>query len=140
MKKLVDVTVLETAHFHVGQDWEVPIVGFFVIGSKRRIKSILDFGDEEALEFIRLVRFVRKGMKEILGIDDVYFFQNEDSEHEFHLWIFPRHKWMDSFGRKIQSVRPIMEYAKKEMADEKHVAEVKDAAQKVRTYLSSAKQ
>lgn len=31
-------------------------------------------------------------MKEELNIENVYFFQNEDSEHGFHVRIFPRLK------------------------------------------------
>ncbi len=74
-------------------------------------------------------------MKEALGIDDVYLFENEDTIHNFHLWIFPRHKWMEKFGRRIESVRPIMEHATKSMSDPKNIKKVKDYAKKMKKYL-----
>jgi hypothetical protein len=89
------------------------------------------------MEFMSLLVALRRGMKEALGIENAYLFQNEDTEHDFHLWVFPRHKWMERFGRKIESVRPIMEHARKEMHDEKTLDEVRDAASRIREYLES---
>ena len=86
---------------------------------------------------MQLLKKLRIGMKNILDIKEVYIFQNEDSEHGFHVWIFPRHLWMEKFGRKIESVRPIMNYAKENMANEKTIQEVKDAVRKVREFMNS---
>ncbi len=129
--------VVRTKYFIVYQDLEVPIPAFFILVSERKIRSITDFSDEEASEFINLLCQIRKGMKDVLGIKDVYFFQNEDTEHNFHFWIFPRYKWMEKFGRKIQSVRPIMEYAKENMVTDSTVKEVKECVKKMKRYMSS---
>jgi hypothetical protein len=112
--------IYKTANFRVAQDWEVPIPAFYIISSVKRCRSIIDFTNEEILELMDVQRLVRQGMKDLLGISDVYFFQNEDSAHGFHIWMFPRHDWMDKkdFGRKIESVRTIMEYAVKHMQNE----------------------
>ena len=75
-------------------------------------------------------------MSKVLGIQEIYIFQNEDTEHGFHVWIFPRHKWMDKFGTKIQSVRPIIEYAKTNMSDETNIAKVRNAVLRVKMYLN----
>lgn len=128
--------IITTKLFNVGQDWEVPIPGFFIIKPLRNIKAIDEFTDEEAAEFINLIREVRKGMRDVLKIKEVYFFQNEDTEHGFHLWVFPRHKWMEKFGRKIQSVRPIMDYAKENMLSDNVFTEVKESIKKMKEYLS----
>jgi len=77
--------IITTKFFSVNQDWEVPIPGFFIIAPSRNIKSIDQFSKEEIAEFIKLVGNVRKGMRSVLGIEEAYFFQNEDSEHGFHL-------------------------------------------------------
>jgi diadenosine tetraphosphate (Ap4A) HIT family hydrolase len=137
MKKLFpDDRVIETATFDVGQDWEVPIVGFFIIGAKDKTKrSVTDFSDDEMNELAGLMKKVRGAMREVLGITDVYIFQNEDTEHGFHVWLFPRHEWMESFGRKIESVRPIMKHALAARTSDADIAEVKAAARKVREYL-----
>jgi diadenosine tetraphosphate (Ap4A) HIT family hydrolase len=130
-----DEKIIKTNLFDVHQDWEVPIPGFFIISPLRKVKSIDEFTDEEALGFITLIRQIRKGMRDILNIKEVYFFQNEDTEHGFHLWVFPRHGWMEPFGRKIQSVRPIMNHAKENMINDKIFAEVKDYVEKMKEYM-----
>lgn len=137
MKKIFpSEKVIETKHFDVHQDWETPIPGFFIIASKRKIRSVADFTEEESKTFVELLVKLRKGMKKILNIDDVYLFQNEDTEHDFHLWIFPRYDWMEPFGRKIQSVRPIVNYAKEKMANEHVFKEVREAVEKMAEYMS----
>jgi len=77
-------------------------------------------------------------MKEVLKIKDVYFFQNEDSEHGFHLWLFPRLDWMEKFGRKIESVRPIMEYARDNMNNENDLRQVLQAVQQLKSFFNQA--
>ncbi len=130
--------IVTTKLFNVSQDWEVPIPGFFIIAPFRKIKCISEFSDEEAIEFIHLLLKVRKGMREILKIQEVYLFQNEDSQHGFHLWVFPRHEWMNKFGKKIQSVRPIMEYAKENMAHGKNLEIVLEYVKKMKKYMSTS--
>ncbi len=129
-------SVISTRNFEVSQDWEVPILGFFILSPKRKMRSISEFNDDEAIEFIMLLREVRKRMKDVLGIEDVYFFQNEDTEHNFHVWIFPRHKWMERFGRGISSVKPIMDYAKENMATDKVIKEIKKSVKEVKKFMN----
>lgn len=126
--------IFEGTYFEVHQDWEVPIVGFFIIAAKRSIRSITEFTSEESIEFMKILQMVRKG-QEALGIKDIYLFQNEDSSHDFHLWMFPLHPWMEKFGRKIQSVRPIMNYAVENMSTPEGIEEVKKFAEKMKQYL-----
>ncbi len=138
MNKLFNEQITESDFFEAHQDWEVPIVGFFIIAPKRPCRSITDFTDEEAIDCIQLMRRVRRAMAEVLHITDVYIFQNEDSVHGFHVWLFPRHEWMDQFGRKIESIRLIEQHAKTQLTDESHMQEVRDAASRVRDFLVSA--
>ena len=74
-------------------------------------------------------------MQEVLQIDEVYLFQNEDTKHGFHLWIFPRYKWMNQFGRKIQSVRPIINHAKRNMTNDDVFKQVKDYVKKMKSFM-----
>lgn len=127
--------VIDTAYFQINQDWEVPIPGFFILAPKRKIKSISEFTDEESIEFMNLLRKIRKGMKEILDIKNVYLFQNEDTDWDFHLWIFPRYNRMEKFGNKIESVRPIMNYAKENMITDEIIKEVKEYVSKMKEYM-----
>jgi diadenosine tetraphosphate (Ap4A) HIT family hydrolase len=130
-----DEVILTTNNFIVAQDWEVPIAGFFILSTKRKIRSIAEFDGEEAREFGVLIKKVRIGMSEALGINDVYFFQNEDSVHGFHLWMFPRYEWMKDFGVKIESVRPIMQHTQNLEITDELLAEVKEAARVMKEYF-----
>jgi len=127
--------IIDTKHFNCHQDWEIPIPGFFILAAKRKIRSVSEFSKDEASEFIDLVVKIRKGMQDILGIKDVYLFQNEDTVHNFHLWMFPRYDWMEKFGRKIESVRQIMNYSKNNMETEEIMNEVKECVKKMREYM-----
>jgi hypothetical protein len=51
------------------------------------------------------------------------------------MWLFPRHAWMEEFGCKIESVRPIMQFAITHKTSENDIVEVKEAASKVKEYL-----
>jgi diadenosine tetraphosphate (Ap4A) HIT family hydrolase len=136
MNKLFhDEKILKTRYFDIHQDWEVPVPGFFIISTNTPHRSIEEFSDDELFEFVLLVRLLRRGMTKVLSIRDVYFFQNEDTEHGFHLWVFPRLGWMEKFGRKIQSVRPIMEYAKEHMLSDKDFLLVREYAEKMRIFM-----
>ena len=67
--------------------------------------------------------------------DRVYLFENEDTKHWFHLWVFPRFEWMEEFGQKVESVRPIINYAKEKMNTPKVREEVKEFVRKMRDYM-----
>jgi diadenosine tetraphosphate (Ap4A) HIT family hydrolase len=122
--------VFKTKHFIFGQDWEVPIPGFFIVEPKRKtIKSILDMTKGEYSDFTAVLLKGRKLMKEALGIEIVYLFQEENGKH-FHVWVFPWYQWMDKFGKSVEAVRPIMQYAIKNMMTEKDIAQVKGAVEK----------
>jgi len=127
-----DEKIIVTEFFDAHQDWLMPIPGFFIIEPLRKIRSVAELNDQEAIDFINLIRKIRLAMKDILGIKDVYLFQNEDSQYGFHLWMFPRYQWMEQFGRKIESVRPIMNYAKENMVNEETFQQVKEAVAKMR--------
>ena len=127
--------IISTKLFTIHQDWEVPIPGFFILAPLRKIRSIAEFTEEELSEFSTLLRKVRQGMQEVLQIDEVYLFQNEDTKHGFHLWIFPRYKWMNQFGRKIQSVRPIINHAKRNMTNDDVFKQVKDYVKKMKSFM-----
>ena len=138
VKLFQDLIVHTADHFTIAQDCEVPIPGFFIIAAKRQLRSLAEFTNAETQEFIHLISIVRKAMKNILHIEVVYFFQNEDTEHNFHFWIFPRYAWMESFGRKIESVKPIMNYAKEHFATPPMIEEVCRVAEQIKNYLTTS--
>jgi diadenosine tetraphosphate (Ap4A) HIT family hydrolase len=130
-------TILITKHFNIGQDWEIPISAFFIVSALDKSKrSIQDFTDDELIELILTIKQVRNAISNVLHIKDIYIFHYEDSRHGFHIWLFPRHGWMERFGRDIQSVHPIMNYAKEHMATNSNIKEVKNIIKNMKKYLS----
>lgn len=127
--------VLKTENFIVSQDCEVPIPGFFIISSIRNVKSIAEFNYNEINEFSNIMFKLRIGMKNVLKIKEIYIFQNEDSEYNFHIWLFPRHEWMEKFGNKIESVKPIMNYARESMNNLETKELIKSHVKKMRDYF-----
>lgn len=123
-------TVLTTEYFDVHQDFEVPIPGFMILASRRHFESIDQLTPDELTDFTSVLMRSRQAMRKALGIDTVYLFQNEDTAHHFHMWLFPRYPWMtEQFGVKIESVRPIMQYAKEHLMTPENIARIeKDVA------------
>jgi len=132
-----DAKVLKTDLIDIHQDWEVPIPAFFIISLNRKVRTFIEFTDEELFEFTKYLQILRRGMKDILSIEDVYFFQNEDTEHGFHFWVFPRYKWMEKLGRKIESVRPIINFAKENLTSDENIKEVEMAVEKMKVYMQN---
>ena len=132
-KKLFDITIYETDNFEVNQDWEVPIPGFFILSPKNKIKSITEFTDGESHELIDILRKIRNAMRTVLKIKEVSIFQEEKTKFNFHIWILPQYDWM-----KENSLKEILKYAQKNMKSSKIMKEVKEAAEKVKEYLSSS--
>lgn len=119
--------VVETDHFHAHQDVAYPIKGLIILASKRHVTCLDELTETEKLDYIHILSKIRKAQRDVLGIDYVYYFYNEDSTHHFHTWMVPRYEWMYKFGRSIESVRPVLLHARNEMNDAENVNEVMQA-------------
>lgn len=116
--------IVETEHFHAHQDVAYPIRGLVILASKRHFKCLDEMTEDEQIDYIQILAKIRKAQREVLGIDHVYYFYNEDTTHHFHTWMVPRYEWMHSFGRSVESVRPALFYARNEMNNEANLSEV----------------
>lgn len=139
-KGLIDLgNIVKSEYFDAHQDYEIPIPGFVIISSRRHIQSVDEFTDDEQRDFIKFLCRLRSAQRKVLGIEVIYLVQEEDTSHHFHVWMFPRFDWMEEkFGRKIQSVRPIMQYARENMKTKINIQEVETATQKLKQFFSSA--
>lgn len=118
--------IAKSPYFEARQDYAVPIAGFVPIASIRHIQSIDDFTPQERQDFIEFVCQIRNQMRKQLNIKTIYLIQEEDAAH-FHVWLFPRYAWMERFGDKIKSVKPIMEWAKEHLNTPTNIMLVKKA-------------
>ncbi|WP_445486626.1 HIT family protein [Niallia sp. 03133] len=129
--------ITETEYFHAHQDVAYPIEGLVILASKRHIKCLDELTEEEMTEYILLLTKIRKAQREVLGIEYVYYFYNEDTSHHFHTWMVPRYEWMNVFGRSIESVRPALLHARNNRNMEKHVKKVENAIGKLKKELNA---
>lgn len=129
-------SIASTKYFNALQDYEIPIPGFVILASKRHLQSVDEFTVEERMDFIEFLCRLRQTMRQACGVQVVYLIQEEDTSHHFHVWMFPRHNWLvEKFGRKIQSVRPIMEYARDNLKTSENLKKVDEAMEKMKKYF-----
>lgn len=93
---------------------------------------------EETLEFLPIAQRLRAQQEQQLGIEHVYYFYNEDTKHHFHLWMVPRYRWMDQFGKSIAAVRPALIHARDSMNSARDVEVVEEAVEKLRRGMSGS--
>lgn len=119
--------IVETEYFHAHQDVAYPVPGLVILASKRHLKALDELTEAERLDYISILSKIRKAQREVLGIESVYYFYNEDTTHHFHTWMVPRYEWMYKFGRSVESVRPVLLHARNEMNGGQHIAEMTTA-------------
>ncbi|RYZ88309.1 MAG: hypothetical protein EOP06_11190 [Proteobacteria bacterium] len=84
------------------------IPGFLIVASNRHFKRPDEMTDEESVNFIRLTIEARRVLKNTLGIDEVFYFYNEDTKHHFYLWMIPKLERMSEFGRSLECLAPAL--------------------------------
>ncbi|WLR42406.1 diadenosine tetraphosphate hydrolase [Bacillus carboniphilus] len=117
--------VMETEFFHAHQDVIYPIRGLVILTSKRHVKGFDELTEREKSNYIDTLSKIRKAQRNVLGIENVYYFYNEDTPHHFHTWMIPRYDWMTRFGRSVESVKPVLQHARVKLNHEKNVQKVK---------------
>ncbi|MEH7109357.1 HIT family protein [Bacillus sp. JJ1764] len=129
--------VIETEYFHAHQDVAYPIRGLVILASKRHIKCLDELTELERNDYINILSKIRKAQREVLDIEYVYYFYNEDTTHHFHTWMVPRYEWMYEFGRSIESVRPVLLHARNNLNNEENISEVMSAIKALTKALES---
>lgn len=131
--------IVETDYFHAHQDIAYPIPGLISLAAKRHFYTMDELTEEEADDFMLLIRKLRKAQREVLGIEHVYYFYNEDTSHHFHLWMVPRYEWMKTLGRSVESLRPVLRYAREHHSNLENIGKVKDIIKKLAQFLNESK-
>lgn len=128
--------IIETEYFHAHQDVAYPIEGLVILASKRHVKCLDELTDEEKLDYINVMTRIREAQREVLGIEYVYYFYNEDTTHHFHTWMVPRYEWMNEFGRSVESVRPVLLHARNHKNTVENNQKVKGAIEALKNALN----
>jgi diadenosine tetraphosphate (Ap4A) HIT family hydrolase len=117
----------ENDRFVINQDWELPIEGMFIITPKKHIEKLTELDDHERNEMFDLINKVIKILQDnnICDRFDIVFEEKENNH--FHVWIFPRHKWMiDMYKDIIGNIRNIFDYAKSNLRCEETYKKIND--------------
>jgi diadenosine tetraphosphate (Ap4A) HIT family hydrolase len=127
--------IIETEFFNAHQDVAYPIRGLVILASKRHVYGLDQLTEAEMQDYMDLLRKIRKAQRDVLGIEHVYYFYNEDTLHHFHIWMVPRFEWMYEFGRSVESLRPVLLQARNHMNTKENMVVVKDAIAKLTNEL-----
>ncbi len=128
--------IYENDFFRIMQDTETPIPGFFVISSKRHIRTLNDLSEKELQNLFPLLLKLRRGMSDLLKIEKVSTIQEDGSKNgHFHLWLFPWHSWMDDlYSNELETsrIRKIMKYAQNNMRKKENIETIHAAIRTMR--------
>lgn len=117
----------ENKNFTLSQDWELPIQGFFVVSPKRHIEKFCELTDQERNEMMSIVNKTVKILRENNICERFnYVFEEKENRH-LHVWIMPRHEWMNDISDNIiDDIGSIFEYAKKNFRTEENYKIIND--------------
>ena len=123
----------ENERFTLSQDWELPIQGFFIVSPVRCVEKFEELSSEEKTEMFdivdRTIKILRKNS--VCDRFDVIFEEKEN--RHLHVWIMPRHNWMEELvGDIIDNVGKICDYAKANMRNEGNYQRIKEITDIVR--------
>lgn len=101
----------ENERFTLSQDWQLPIIGFMVLGPKRCIREFSELTDIERVEMFDIINKTIIILKKHNVCDNFNVVFEEKSCH-FHVWIMPRHDWMYKINENIMgSIEKVFDYA-----------------------------
>ena len=115
----------EDEDFTLSQDWELPIVGFFVVSPKRHVSKLSELTLDEQVNIFGIVDEVIKILRNHQICDEFNVVFEEKGGRHFHIWIMPRQEWMlELFGNPTGNIKKVFEYAKKNMRTEEVYHEI----------------
>ena len=127
----------EDEYFTMSQDWELPIIGFFVLSPKRHVEKFEELNDFERNKMFEIVNTTIKALRDnnICERFDVVFEEKENVH--FHIWIMPRHKWMkEKCGDIITNVGSIFAYAKANYRNDEVFNKIEEVTNLVKKYFN----
>ena len=124
--------------FTLSQDWELPIEGFMVVSPKKCCECFNELTEDEQVKIMSIVNKTINILKKHNICDRFNVVFEEKKDRHFHIWIMPRHKWMeDKFGDMIDYIGEVFDYAKSNFRDEKIYENIAKITKIVREEFSS---
>lgn len=124
-------------YFVVAQDFELPIDGFIVISSIRHVEQLAELSDKERMNLIDLINKTINILKSNNIAEEYNIILEEKCGYHFHVWLMPRHKWMqEKFGKVMKHIKEIQEYAIQNMQTKENVEKIIKTCEMVRKELN----
>ena len=102
----------ENEKFIVSQDWELPIVGFFIVSPKKHIEKLEELTAIERNEMFDIVDKIIKILRKNNICERFNVIFEEKKNKHFHTWILPRYEWMYKENNNIiDNIGAIRDYA-----------------------------
>ncbi len=130
----------ENDMFTLSQDWELPIVGFFVITPKRHVERLTELTDTERNAMFKLTNETIKVLEKH-GVCDNYnvIFEEKPTSH-LHIWLMPRHQWMKAkFGNPTKHIAELFDYAKLSLKTPETFEKIQQTTDLLKTELKGLK-
>lgn len=127
----------ENDMFTLSQDWELPIVGFFVVTPKRHVENLAELTDHERNAMFTLVNETIKALKKhnVCKYYNVIF--EEKPNRHLHVWLMPRHEWLKAqFGNPTKHISEVFDYAKANLRTKENFKKIHEISNILKTELS----
>lgn len=135
--KPVGGIIYKNEYFVVTQDFELPIDGFIVISSIRHVEQLAELSDKERMNLIDLINKIINILKSNNIAEEYNIILEEKRDYHFHVWLMPRHKWMqEKFGKIMKHIKEIQEYAIQNMQTKENIEKIIKTCEIVRTELN----
>lgn len=119
--------------FTLSQDWELPIQGFFVVSPKRHIENFSELTDEERKKIFDIANYAILTLKKNNICEHFNVIFEEKPKRHFHIWIMPRHKWMNEMaGNIIGNIGKIFDYAVTNLKTQNNLDRIKEISKLMR--------
>ena len=127
----------ENEKFTLSQDWELPILGFFIVSPKKHIEKLEELTKEERNEMFDIVDKTIKILRRNNICDRFDIIFEEKENRHMHVWIMPRHNWMIEICNDIiDNIGYVSDYAKQNFRTTDIYEEIKNITLLVKNEFS----
>ena len=125
----------------ISQDWELPINGFMVVCPKRHVEYFSELTEKEINYLFRYVKITETFLKEMNVCDEFDIIIKEKRGVHLHIWISPRHKWIqENFKGGTGYIKEYFDYAKNNLKTKENLNSIECIVTELRSKFQNLHQ